>query len=493
MNRTEPSGLAVAPRGRRSRAIPHLLVALGFLHALATTAGANCFSRTIALPTCDVPTNPWNGDGTAEPWADPGQWEHAQADFEFSPYLTLQDDTHVVVSWRTKGPATGVLMYSTSPDWSTSTSLPACDDKQSGGERMELGHQQTVALGTTSLPDFVGTPPPALSPDTRYYYRAVICDPTNPQTNPGKYMDGTFLTPGENTTSFRLAGFGEFHASGNSASVLKFAHEVATFKPHAIIESGDMLDGVANFSDLYSYMQTSATWLPNTFLLPMYSNHVLWAYSGDTVRVPNFFSLPDGRTLGDCYPKNGKGPRGSNGHRPWYATRYGSVQVLTLADAATKVNSCDIPEQEAWLKQQVLDAHDGVDDPLFLFAAFHEPIGDITATNHASGDFFFQTIANNGGGDLLLVGHDNRSEMTLHVPKSGPNSMYQIQTNLKVVSGRPTSNPCRAANRRFLAMTVDGATNTLSAKFVNESNQAACCMSIQKMGGATVTTPPGPC
>lgn len=469
--------------------------------------------------TCSVPTAAWTGT-SAEAWPANGQPQPPVgptptpgplASFVLTPSLTLDQHidtnqqlaTTVVVSWGSDGTRplasdTGALAVTAAypPVFDPpATTFASCDDDESMSAA--LVHRHAVRLE-------------GLAPSTRFYYRAVDC-------TTGAFVDGTFVTPGGAT--FRIAHFGEFHAPppphvGDGAG--DFRKAVSDWKPELIIDSGDMMDSTAPTS-LAAYTWESVTWLPNVFLLPTTSNRVPWNFSGDKVRIPNFFTLPDlngcagcGSSTGcplDCLalaPSDAANPANPSqqcptassnliefGHKPWYATRYGDVLVITLADLSTKPTHCENSEQRLWLKRELERAHDSSapSPPTFILFAYHEPSTAATPVRAATP--FVQTILENGGGDLLLTGHLRSNSVSAYQSTS----LLQIESDLRYgAASTSRSAVCDPAARgvagrkvgpRFAAMSVEDVPGgrALTSRFQDQDGSPSCCFRIIKVAG----------
>ena len=282
-----------------------------------------------------------------------GTWPDQQekpAVFDFAPYVTLLSETTAVVHFRTNGNLTGEVLF--------------------GANLAALDRVAISAISTqqhfVSLYD--------LLPATAYYYRVTVLG--------GASMHGTFTTPG--AMPVRFVHFGEYHAPSQARDIRRWKELVRQFRPHLAVESGDMVDYGEIFENWRSWFELGEVWLPNLFVLPAYSNHA--SFNGGDNYILKLFQLPD---------NEGDGVRKQN-----YSTRYGDLQFLSVGYTG---NSIDDHVNDAWLREKVSEANDGVDDPLFLICVWHQPGKTLDYTPF---------IEPYGGADLILVAHDRKTEVS---------------------------------------------------------------------------------
>lgn len=280
------------------------------------------------------------------------------AEFDFPPYLNLLEPTTVVVSWRTVAASTGKVHFGTS-----------------AALGMELASATSANLHHVSLS--------GLLPATAYYYEVSI-------DNTSAVRKGVFVTPG--ATKWRFLHSGEFHAPSEATGAAKFAAAIREFRPHVLVESGDMVDDGTLLSDWRSYLRVSAPWISNVLLMPAHSNHVNG--TGGNANLVDLFVLP--------------------GNERWYMTRYGQVEFLTL-DSTYDANSDVLSTEVPWIGTEAAAAHDGTDDPTFLIAAWHYPACSSQYYSRASQRTWMQTnfvgtFKAHGGLDLILAAHDKYYE-----------------------------------------------------------------------------------
>lgn len=300
------------------------------------------------------------------------------AEFDFPPWVTMPAPNQIVISWRTVGTTTGVVRYGTSPD-SYDTAVP---DSSS----VQLHH---VDLGV-------------LAPATSYYYEVSI-DGTS------AVRKGVFVTPGMD--EWRFIQLAETHFPSEADGVALFAQRIRAFRPHLVIESGDMVDDGNNLDHWRSYMRTSAPWISNVITTAAHSNHVNG--TGGNAVLKDLFVLPN--------------------NERWYETRFGQVDFITVDSTYDTNNYAEIVgAEETWLGQRVAAAHDGIDDPALVVAEWHYPA---CSSNYASRsgvrdwvwDNLISTIADNGGVDMILVGHDKYFERS--TLDTGSGTIVHLQTN----------------------------------------------------------------
>jgi hypothetical protein len=350
-------------------------------------------------------------------------------EFDFPPYANLLDGTTVAISWRSTNATTGVVHYGTTEAYGTD----AADTTNANLHHVTLSN---------------------LTPATAYYYEVAI-DGTQATRK------GVFVTPG--ATKWRFISFGEYHAPSESANVAKFANEIRDFKPHLIVESGDMVDVGTDITHWRSYMRTSAPWISNVLLLPAHSNHVNG--SGGNPNLLDYFVLPN--------------------NERWYLTRYGQVELFTIDstyDANSDVASAEIP----WLNNAVAEAHDGTDDPTFVIGAWHYPACSSQYLSRASvrqwvNGNIVKAFRDHGGIDLILAAHDKYYERSTLV-----GGIPHIITNIGNISPEiPGMNytDCTAVktlrnNRSTALITVDG--KNLSVKISENDGTELDSFSIAK-------------
>ena len=188
----------------------------------------------------------------------------------------------------------------------------------------------------------------------------------------------------------RMVHFGEFHAPSRSPEAAAFGAVVREFRPQVLIESGDMVDDGEDITHWVDYLRSSAAWISNVLLLPAHSNHV--GSEGGLGNMRCLFRLPE--------------------EQVWYATRYGPVEVLSIASERLEEFET---EERPWIRLSAQAAHDGDDDPAFLLAAWHHPACSSNYKSRASTrervmeDIVAELVAG-GGVDLVLVGHDKYYE-----------------------------------------------------------------------------------
>jgi hypothetical protein len=297
--------------------------------------------------------------------------------FQTQPYVTLLSPTSVVVSWRTVSNATAQIEVAPVP----------------GG---------VVISPPSSQQHFVTLS--GLAPNTAYFYRARV---------DGAFFDGVFTTPGADF--FRFAHFGEFHAPEYSSKAATFSTVMRSFEPDFLVDSGDMVDTGTDLTHFINYLNTSKPWLPNLLLIPAYFRHIEW--NGGNNLMASLFRLPNG-----------------NPARPWYSIRYGSLKLLILSSYFYSGNlpPALIQEQKDWVSAQVIQAHDGVEDPVFLVAAWHHPpYGEAQEWVNERAlviENLLTPIEQSGGVDLLLVGAEHINEVSYKTYADGKPPLWQVQS-----------------------------------------------------------------
>ena len=303
----------------------------------------------------DSPTPDGAGEVVDPAWPPDVPLESA---IDFPPYLNLMDATTVVVSWRTTTASTGVVRYGTTAAKGSEVASPTS---------AELHHVTLTGLVAGAA----------------YYYEVAI-------TGTSVVRQGVFVLPGR--TTWRFMHSGELHAPSESSNVAKYAAKIREFRPHVIVESGDMVDDGNNLSHWRSYFRTSAPWISNVLLLPSHSNHVNG--SGGNATFKDLFVIPN--------------------NERWYTTRYGQMQIFNIdstKDANADVMTAELP----WVRTQAAALHDGTDDPTFIVAAWHHPACSSQYFTRQGERAWVQdnlvgAFKANGGVDLILAAHDKYYE-----------------------------------------------------------------------------------
>jgi hypothetical protein len=351
------------------------------------------------------------------------------AELDFPPYLNLVDGTTVVVSWRTMAPSTGIVRFGTTA---------ALGDELASSTAGNLHH---VTLSN-------------LVAGSAYHYEVSI-------DGSGATRGGVFVMPGR--TQWRFISFGEFHAPSESTNVAKFAASIRAFRPHVILESGDMVDDGNSLSDWRSYFRTSAPWISNVLLIPAHSNHVNG--SGGNTNLKELFV--------------------ESGNERWFTTRYGQAEFFSL-DSTFSANSDVEAVEVPWLASNVALAHDGTDDPTFVIAAWHHPACSsqyFTRNGERSWvqSNFVKTFKDNGGVDLILAAHDKYFERSTIT-----GGITHLITNIGNVSPEIpggnhadcTSVAMDRSTQSTALFTMDG--RTLSAQVIDETGAELDTFTIVK-------------
>ena len=355
--------------------------------------------------------------------------EALPAAFDFPPYLNLMDATTVVVSWRTEEPTTGVVRFGTTPAM---------------GEQLASSTAQNLHHVTLS----------GLVAQSAYYYEVEI-DGANAK------RPGVFVLPGR--SKWRFMHSGELHAPSQADNVAKFAPAIRAFRPHVLVESGDMVDDGDDLGDWRSYLRTSAPWISNTLLLPAHSNHVNG--DGGNANLKELFVIPN--------------------NERWYTTRYSQVQFFTL-DSARGENDDVMSAEVPWLATEAAKAHDGTDDPTFVGALWHHSAcSSQYYTRGGDRDWVHENLVGTfkaaGGVDLILAAHDKYYERSTIT-----GGIHHLITNIGNTSPEIPGNnhpDCTAvktdrSTKSTAFFTVDG--NTLDTRVVDETGTEIDALQITK-------------
>ncbi|HUS27967.1 MAG TPA: fibronectin type III domain-containing protein [Kofleriaceae bacterium] len=405
-----------------------VLVSLGALGCSAFHSGtgdddddADAMPMPDAVPDSPVITISTNPDWPAD--------SALPAEFDFPPYLNMLDASTVVVSWRTVNGSTGTVHFGKTPAYGTDLT-----DTTSANL-----HHVTLA---------------SLEPATAYFYQVAI-DGTSAT------RDGVFVTPG--ATSWRFMHSGEFHAPSSSTNVAKYAAQIRAFRPHVLLESGDMVDVGSDLTHWRSYMRTSAPWISNVILLPAHSNHVNG--TGGNALLKDLFVLPN--------------------NERWYTTRYSQVEWVSI-DSTYDDNADVATDEVPWIGTRAAAAHDGVDDPTFLIAAWHYPACS-SQYQSRSGERLWvynnlvKAFTDNGGVDMILAAHDKYYERSTIT-----GGIVHVITNIGNISpaiagsNNPACTPEKTIRTTRSTMFVNVDDKLLSAKMFNETGTEIDAVSIMK-------------
>jgi hypothetical protein len=387
-------------------------------------------SSPSAIENPDTDASTTNGDAATEQ-IDPAWPADAPLppEFDFPPYANLLDATTVVVSWRTVEAHTGAVRFGPSE---------ALGD--------ELASPTAANLHHVTLSNLVA--------GAAYFYEVAI-DGTS------ALRRGVFVMPGR--TQWRFVHSGEFHAPSESDNVARFTATIRDFRPHVLLESGDMVDDGNDLAHWRSYMRTSAPWISNVLLLPAHSNHVNGSAGNNNLL--DLFVLPN--------------------NERWYLTRYGQVEMFSL-DSTFSANSDVEAVEVPFVATNAALAHDGVDDPTFVIAAWHHPACSsqyFTRTGERGWvqDNLVKTFKDNGGVDLILAAHDKYYERNTIT-----GGIVHVITNIGNVSpeipggnhGDCTVMKTDRSTQSVGLFTVDG--STLTGEIVDEAGATIDSFSIAK-------------
>jgi hypothetical protein len=289
------------------------------------------------------------------------------AAFELPPWLTLPGDGSVAVGWQSSLPSLGWLELVAAP----------------GGE-LEVDWRAARRIDSPAAGVLHHVRLTALAPATAYRYRVHVHDGVG-----GGQREGVFVTPG--SADFRFVHLAEFHAPGDAGQVERAAGLIRDFRPHLVVESGDMVDDGDEPSHWRSYLRTSAPWISNVFLLPAHSNHVNG--DGGNPLLLRLFELPD--------------------NERWYTTRFGQVEFVTL-DSTYTAND-DVLDEPAWLRDRMAATLASDAAPSRVVGVWHYPACSSSYPSRSGErrwvlEHFIAAFRAIDALDLVLVGHDKYYE-----------------------------------------------------------------------------------
>jgi hypothetical protein len=317
-----------------------------------------------------------DGTNTIDP-----EWpadEPLSGSFDLPPYLNMPSPGVIEVSWGTPEENLGIVRYGNSAD------------RKYDREVFTDTYRRIQHVLLTDL-----------KPGTAYFYEVQI-DGTD------AVRQGVFVTPGRET--LRFVHFGEFHAPSEAPRAAFYTEQIRAFRPHVIVDSGDMVDDGENMEEWRSYLQTSAPWISNVILLPGLSNHV----NGDTA-VALFAEL-------FCLPHNER----------WYTARFGPIEFFAIDSTFDEMGDIETDEV-GWLGAENAARHDGEDDPFWVFGSWHYPACSSSYRDRSEERSWVhtnlvETFRQTGGIDAILVGHDKYYERSrLH------DQIFHLMTNVGMV------------------------------------------------------------
>lgn len=350
-------------------------------------------------------------------------------EFDFPPHITMPAPGEYSIGWRSAGDSTGFVLWGKS--------------------------ERLTDVAVSDVPGTTHHVTLELPPATPIWYEVFI-------SGTGASRKGVFVTPGRD--NFRFIQLGETHAPSSSAKVLLFNDTIRSFRPHVVVESGDMVDTGSNLSHWRNYMDTTSGWISNTIILPAHSNHAN-GFQGNSILLDTF-ELPN--------------------NERWYTTRYSQVQFFSL-DSTYNGSNPDISTAEPlWLADQMALTADGEDDPTFVIAAWHYPACSSSYRSRAASrkwisENFVDTLMDNGTIDMIVVGHDKYYERSWI-----DDSVIHVMTNTGKLapSTEGDNNPrCEPVvtdkdGQSLLMVTVGG--GLLTARVVDETGGVIDSFAIDK-------------
>jgi hypothetical protein len=382
-----------------------VLAACGDDRAVPDAAGADAAPDAIELPAAVDPAWPEVGD--------------LPAAFDLPPWLTVPAPDRISIGWQSVAEATGWVELVAAPDG-------RIDVDWSAARRLDSPASRLHHVELADLPRGVA-----------YRYRVHVDDPAGEAVR-----EGVFVTPG--AERWRFLHLGEFHAPTSSREVRRFTPQIREFRPHVVIESGDMVDDGDQPGDWRAYLQSSAPWISNVVLLPVHSNHVNGAMGNPFIL--SLFELPD--------------------NERWYSTRLGRIEVVTLDSTFT--DNFDTRTEPQWIRARMATlAAEPV--PPRVIAAWHFPACSSTFAARTAQrrwvlDNFVAAFADTALLALVLVGHDKyyeRSQLAI-----GDRTITHIMVNSGHLApgaaggNEPECTPVvtDTTRRTIGLMTVDGVT-----------------------------------
>ena len=420
------------------RAGGHLLPAC----ALALAAIGGCSLETEVWDP--VPDPPATGDAPYELTWPPDA--PLPPGFDTPPWLTMPAPGHIAVGWLTRDEVTAQLEL----------------EQIAGptGPPPPVPLHRTVVLDTPARLHRVDLGPLPVASGFRYRVRLAS----------GEEREGVFATPGQ--PAWRFVHLAEFHAPTESDEVARFAGAIRDFRPHLVVESGDMVNDGDDPDHWRDYLRSSAPWISNVILLPAHSNHANGMLGNATLR--SYFQLP--------------------GNERWYLTRWGAVAVVTL-DSTYNGPSPDIADQEAWLRETMPPLRGGPDAPEFVIGAWHYPACSSSYAGRSESrrwviDHLLTPLVETGGVDLVLVGHDKYYERS-EVEVAGRRIVH-LMTN----AGKLSPSTAGSNEPECTPVVTDTATRSLVLADVSPGqlalqvvDQDGARLDVLELGGALLQGP----
>jgi len=243
------------------------------------------------------------------------------------PYLQMPTDSSMTIRWRTSTERVGAVRYG------VTASL-----------EMEVFNPEPVEAHVFTLTDLLS--------DTEYLYQA--------------YADGnpvgevySFRTAPREPGPFRFAVVGDTMYSGPEK--LQIKDNILEDDPSFLIHLGDFAAELGGYQESLwrkHFFEDYQDLLCRTPLIPIVGNH---EYQG---LIMVFFSIPDAAPLFHDYftlPNNGR----------WYSFDWADCHFIVL-DANIPEDLLE-GEQTDWLERDLRESTDGKNDPVWIFACWHEP------------------------------------------------------------------------------------------------------------------------
>lgn len=282
------------------------------------------------------------------------------------PYLEMPTSDSMTITWRTSTEKDGAVLYGIRPSLDMEVSDPTPVER----------HSFTLT---------------GLLPDTEYTYQAYSNDEPVGEVY-------SFRTAPREAVPFLFAVVGDTMYS--EPEKLQIEENILEDDPSFVVHVGDFVGEMGGYQESLwreHYFEDYADLLCRIPVIPILGNH---EYQG-VIMV--FFSIPGAAPLFHDYftlPKNER----------WYSFDWANCHFVML-DANIPEDLKEGGEQLDWLVQDLEQSTDGIKDPDWIFACWHEPA---FSSGMGQFDLMGENLRNNVvplmeqyGVDIVFYGHDH--------------------------------------------------------------------------------------
>ncbi len=287
---------------------------------------------------------------------------------DFGPYLMSLATDSVIVCWRTKDKATAKVEYGLTAALGSVKEVSATSYQH----EIKLDGLAAASVYHYKVTSFAG--------GVKVFESAVH----------------SFKTAKPPVAAFKFAHMSDVHSNPN---VAEYVAEIDAFGAEFIFDTGDQVSEGNSIPEWAEYFNQGLSVYSKRGLFPTFGNH---QYMID--KFP--YIDPKAETAMEVFANPGA--------EKWYTFFYSDCQFFVL-DANYRTNPDVTFVQLGWLEDKLKEATDGVDDPKFIIAGFHQPA--FSSGPHAweiDQTFWvkkaFVSKFEKYGVDLVLNGHEHMYE-----------------------------------------------------------------------------------